>query len=95
MTAEHIEFMEVNAGDFETIKHGYMNNIGGRVNTYTEIYRAYCDPGFNLNSWCSDCVFNMMKRLNHWYQANKPKEILQPIKQVDENITTRKPSKRR
>ena len=88
MKAEHIEFMEVNSGDFETIKHGYLNNIGGRVNTYAEIYRSYLDPGFSLNSWCGDCVFNMMKRLLRWYEVNKP-----IVKHEDTPI--RKPKKRR
>lgn len=95
MKAEDIEFMEVNAADFEPIKHGYMNNIGGRIHGYAKIYQTYIDAGFNINSWCGSCAFDMMKRLKNWYDKNKPVELLAPEKTINENITVRKSFKRR
>lgn len=63
------EFILANIHNFETIEHGYVRNLGGAMHDYERIYKTYLDPGFVLQAWCSDCVFNMIKRLKHWWYS--------------------------
>jgi hypothetical protein len=61
-----------------------VQNVEG-LDMLEHIYHQYLDSRFILTKWCKDCVFNMILRLAHLYELNKP----------NENTSTRKPKLRR
>lgn len=75
MKPDHIQFLEDNKINFETVALGYTRNIPIQdLQMYEHIYHQYIDPGYVLTYWCGGCVFDMMKRLMNYYQ-NVPKEV--------------------
>lgn len=80
------DFINLNMINFETIGHGYVRNLGTAADRYEEIYKKYLDPQFVLQKWCSDCVFNMLKRLRHWWYINNTVviEVPDPVATAEE-----------
>jgi hypothetical protein len=73
MNQEHIDFLEANKINFETVKLGFTRNIShDTLRMYEHIYHLYINPSYVLTYWCGDCVFDMLKRLMHYYE-NLPK----------------------
>lgn len=69
---EHRDFIEANIHHFDTIDHGYLDNLDiGKMNKYEDIYHTYLSGSFFLTKWCSGCVFTMMTRLKKWWEENK------------------------
>lgn len=68
MTQQEKNFMEEHIFNYETIKSGYVRNLDLSVlNEYERIYRSYLDKNFVLTKWCSDCVYETLKRLYEYY----------------------------
>lgn len=75
MNQEHIDFLEANKINFETVKLGFTRNIShDTLRMYEHIYHLYINPSYVLTYWCGDCVFDMLKRLMHYYE-NLPKPV--------------------
>lgn len=73
MSPEHIQFLEDNKINFDTVKLGFTRNIPIQtLQMYEHIYHLYINPSYVLTYWCGDCVFDMLKRLMHHYE-NLPK----------------------
>jgi hypothetical protein len=71
MNQDHIDFIEKHKINFETVKLGYTRQIPMDVlQMYEHIYHQYLDPQYVLTYWCGGCVFDMMKRLMHYYETN-------------------------
>lgn len=71
MKQEHIDFLEKNKINFETVKLGFTKNIAIQdLQMYEHIYHLYINPNYVLTYWCGDCVFDMLKRLLHYYENN-------------------------
>lgn len=90
MKSEHIKFIEENKINFETVELGYTRNIPIQdLQMYEHIYHQYIDPGYVLTYWCGGCVFDMMKRLMHYYN-NLPKNVEpeQKIETASEPVDT-------
>ena len=76
MKLEHIEFIEANMINFETVKLGYTRQIPIEIlQMYERIYHENIDPSYVLTYWCGGCVFDMMKRLMYFYEA-MPREVM-------------------
>lgn len=70
MKQEHIDFLEKNKINFETVKLGYTRQIPIQdLQMYEHIYHQYLNPNYVLTYWCGDCVFDMLKRLMNYYEA--------------------------
>lgn len=68
MTKQESDFMQQHIFNYETIKSGYVRNLDISVlNEYEKIYRQYLDKNFILTKWCSDCVYETLKRLYEYY----------------------------
>lgn len=68
MTKQEKDFMQQHIFNYETIKSGYVRNLDISVlNEYEKIYRQYLDKNFILTKWCSDCVYETLKRLYEYY----------------------------
>jgi len=88
MKQEHIDFLEKNKINFETVKLGFTKNIAIQdLQMYEHIYHLYINPNYVLTYWCGDCVFDMLKRLLHYYE-NLPKaeETLTATVEVPEEM---------
>ena len=69
MKPDHIQFLEDNKINFETVALGYTRNIPIQdLQMYEHIYRTYLDPNFLLSVWCGNCKFEMIMRLYRWYE---------------------------
>lgn len=80
MTKQERDFMQQHIFNYETIKSGYVRNLDISVlNEYERIYRQYLDKNFILTKWCSDCVYDTLKRLYEYY-LNLPDESNEIIK---------------
>ena len=82
MIKEHIDFIEDNKINFETVKLGYTKNIPiETLKMYEHIYHLYLNPSYVLTYWCGDCVFDMLKRLMYYYEglpkANSPEQVVE------------------
>ena len=82
MKQEHIEFIENNKINFETVKLGYTKNIPiDTLKMYEHIYHLYLNPSYVLTYWCGDCVFDMLKRLMYYYdglpKAGQPEQLVE------------------
>lgn len=62
------DFIIENIIQLESVKLGFVKNMQLHILIrFEQIYKTYVQPGFILNSWCGNCVFDMMKRLaHHW-----------------------------
>jgi hypothetical protein len=70
MKQEHIDFLETNKINFDTVKLGYTRNIPIQdLQMYEHIYHQYLNPSYVLTYWCGDCVFDMLKRLLYYYEG--------------------------
>jgi hypothetical protein len=70
MKQEHIDFIEKNKINFDTVKLGYTRNIPIQdLQMYEHIYHLYLNPSYVLTYWCGDCVFDMLKRLMYYYEG--------------------------
>jgi hypothetical protein len=70
MKQEHIDFLEKNKINFDTVKLGYTKNIPiETLQMYEHIYHQYLNPNYVLTYWCGDCVFDMLKRLLYYYEG--------------------------
>ena len=70
MKKEHIDFLEINKINFDTVKLGYTRNIPIQdLQMYEHIYHLYLNPSYVLTYWCGDCVFDMLKRLLYYYEG--------------------------
>lgn len=77
MNQDHINFLEKNKINFETVKLGYTRQIPIQdLQMYEHIYHLYLNPNYVLTYWCGDCVFDMLKRLMNYYE-NLPKAELE------------------
>ncbi|CAB4152419.1 hypothetical protein UFOVP617_14 [uncultured Caudovirales phage] len=82
MTQQHIDFIEDNKINFETVNLGYTKNIPiETLKMYEHIYHLYLNPSYVLTYWCGDCVFDMLKRLMYYYEglpkANSPEQVVE------------------
>ena len=74
-TPEDIAFIEQHAVYFDQARLNFLHGLQPQTrNRFADIYRAYLDPGFILTEWCSQCVVDMMQRLDTSWQQNKPSE---------------------
>jgi hypothetical protein len=72
MTEQDLAFLEANIINFEAVALGFTRNIDRDVlEEYAVIYRKYLNKDFILNSWCGNCVFDMLKRLSAHYEGLK------------------------
>jgi hypothetical protein len=80
MKQEHIDYLEAQRGNYESVQHGFVRNLDIDIlNMYEHIYREYLDPNFVLTKWCSDCVMDMIKRLYYNYDLI-PKAVVEEVK---------------
>jgi hypothetical protein len=88
MKQEHIDFLEKNKINFETVKLGYTKNIDIEIlKMYEHIYHLYLNPSYVLTYWCGDCVFDMLKRLMFYYEGlPKPGTPEQEVKTPPELV---------
>ena len=76
MTKQEREFMQSHIFNYETIKSGYVRNLDVSVlNEYEKIYKNYLDKNFVLTKWCSDCVYDTLKRLYEYYFSLPEEDI--------------------
>jgi len=76
MKQEDIDFCKQHIINFEAVKHGFTRNIPFDVlGRYEQMYREYLDPQFHLTYWCGECVFDMLKRLIHYYEPYAQQEV--------------------
>lgn len=88
MSEEEIAFIEANIINFEAIALGFTRNIDRDVlEEYANLYRKYLNKDFSLNSWCGNCVFDMLKRLSAHYEGLKYIEKLNQPKR--NNVQTK------
>ena len=87
MTTEHIEFIEKNIINFETVKLGYTRTIPIQdLRMYEHIYHENIDPSYVLTPWCGGCVFDMMKRLMYFYEA-MPRDVMpEPVAEMSGSL---------
>ena len=72
MNEQEIAFIEANIINFEAVALGFTKNIDRDVlEEYANLYRKYLNKDFSLNSWCGNCVFDMLKRLSAHYEGIK------------------------
>ena len=72
MTEQDVAFLEANIINFESVALGFTRNIDREVlDQYAVMYRQYLNKDFSLNSWCGNCVFDMLKRLSAHYEGFK------------------------
>jgi hypothetical protein len=90
MKQNDIDFCQQHIINFEAVKHGFTRNIPFDVlGRYEQMYREYIDGQFHLTYWCGECVFDMLKRLIHYYEpfaqqnVQQVEEPAQPIVQND------------
>lgn len=87
MKQEHIDFLEKNKINFDTVKLGYTRQIPIQdLQMYEHIYHQYLNPNYVLTYWCGDCVFDMLKRLLYYYEG-LPKAETKTV-QVDGDTLT-------
>lgn len=63
-----------------TATNGYIRNLDEGVKTqFANIKNRVLEPGFVLNAWCGDCVFNMVKEVlaafSEYQAANAPETL--------------------
>ena len=76
MTQQEKDFMEQNINNYHTIQSGYVRNLDISILLqYETIYKKYLDANFVLTKWCSDCVFDTLKRLYSYYLSLPQEEI--------------------
>ncbi len=96
MKQEHIDFLEKNKINFDTVKLGFTKNIPiETLQMYEHIYHQYINPNYVLTYWCGDCVFDMLKRLMNYYESNVATAAdIQDIQDVEETVVQQPKAKR-
>jgi hypothetical protein len=89
MKQNDIDFCKQHIINFEAVKHGFTRNIPFDVlGRYEQMYREYLDPQFHLTYWCGECVFDMLKRLIHYYEPFAQSNMQNiALSNVNEKIT--------
>lgn len=97
MNQEHIDFIEQNKINFETVKLGYTRQIPIQtLQMYEHIYHLYINPNYVLTYWCGDCVFDMLKRLMYYYESNVPtSKDIQDIQDLVQDPVQEQPKAKR
>lgn len=79
MTNEELNFLKEHEVNFVAVELNYTRNIEFNIlDQYIKIYQKYIDQNFILNAWCKHCVYDMIKRIKAYYDANN-----QPNTQLD------------
>ena len=77
MEIEHRKFLDDNVGNWHTVQNGYVRNIDLDIlKMYEHIYRKYMSADFILTVWCGNCIFDMIKRLYTWYEAQPNDDLV-------------------
>jgi hypothetical protein len=77
MEIEHRNFLDEHVGNWHTVQNGYVRNIDLDIlKMYEHIYRKYMSPDFILTVWCGNCIFDMIKRLYTWYEAQPNDDLV-------------------
>ena len=77
MEIEHRNFLDQHIGNWHTVQNGYVRNIDLDIlKMYEHIYRKYMSPDFILTVWCGNCIFDMIKRLYTWYEAQPNDDLV-------------------
>ena len=77
MEIEHRKFLDDHVGNWHTVQNGYVRNIDLDIlKMYEHIYRKYMSPDFILTVWCGNCIFDMIKRLYTWYEAQPNDDLV-------------------
>jgi hypothetical protein len=77
MEIEHKNFLDEHVGNWHTVQNGYVRNIDLDIlKMYEHIYRKYMSPDFILTVWCGNCIFDMIKRLYTWYEAQPNDDLV-------------------
>jgi hypothetical protein len=77
MEIEHRKFLDDHVGNWHTVQNGYVRNIDLDIlKMYEHIYRKYMSPNFILTVWCGNCIFDMIKRLYTWYEAQPNDDLV-------------------
>ena len=92
MEIEHRNFLDDHVGNWHTVQNGYVRNIDLDIlKMYEHIYRKYMSPDFILTVWCGNCIFDMIKRLYTWYEAQPNDDLV--ITFITDEV--KKPKKRK
>jgi len=92
MEIEHRNFLDEHVGNWHTVQNGYVRNIDLDIlKMYEHIYRKYMSPDFILTVWCGNCIFDMIKRLYTWYEAQPNDDLV--ITFITDEV--KKPKKRK
>jgi hypothetical protein len=79
MTSESICFLDANRHHYDLlIKAGYVKQLdGATIQGLLAVVRKEWSPGYLINSWCGECVMNMIKfaytQYDKWIENNKLK----------------------
>jgi hypothetical protein len=77
MEIEHRNFLDEHVGNWHTVQNGYVRNIDLDIlKMYEHIYRKYMSADFILTVWCGNCIFDMIKRLYTWYEAQPNDDLV-------------------
>jgi len=77
MEIEHRKFLDDHVGNWHTVQNGYVRNIDLDIlKMYEHIYRKYMSADFILTVWCGNCIFDMIKRLYTWYEAQPNDDLV-------------------
>jgi len=92
MEIEHRKFLDDHVGNWHTVQNGYVRNIDLDIlKMYEHIYRKYMSADFILTVWCGNCIFDMIKRLYTWYEAQPNDDLV--ITFITDEV--KKPKKRK
>jgi len=92
MEIEHRNFLDEHVGNWHTVQNGYVRNIDLDIlKMYEHIYRKYMSADFILTVWCGNCIFDMIKRLYTWYEAQPNDDLV--ITFITDEV--KKPKKRK
>ena len=92
MEIEHRKFLDDHVSNWHTVQNGYVRNIDLDIlKMYEHIYRKYMSPDFILTVWCGNCIFDMIKRLYTWYEAQPNDDLV--ITFITDEV--KKPKKRK
>jgi hypothetical protein len=77
MEIDHRNFLDQHVGNWHTVQNGYVRNIDLDIlKMYEHIYRKYMSADFILTVWCGNCIFDMIKRLYTWYEAQPNDDLV-------------------
>jgi hypothetical protein len=73
--AENAEFLDRNRFHYDClVKAQYVKHLdGATIDGLVRIVREEFDSGYLINTWCGDCVMNMLKFVYEQYDKINPK----------------------